>query len=51
MAFRAEIEPAFWVPPVIGPYLIARELRAQARTTAEAIERLGADYQAVNGDD
>ncbi|ROO29765.1 hypothetical protein SAOR_02940 [Salinisphaera orenii MK-B5] len=51
MAFRAEIEPAFWVPPVIGPYLISRELRAQARTTAEAIERLGADYQAGAGDD
>lgn len=51
MVFRAEIEPAFWVPPVIGPYLIARELRAQARTTAEAIERLGADYEAADGNE
>ena len=45
MRFTAELEPAFWVPPLIGPYLIARELRRQARTTAESIERLANDYR------
>lgn len=44
LLFDAEIEPAFWVPPLIGPYLIARELRRQARVTAESIERLADDY-------
>ena len=44
MLFDAEIEPAFWVPPLIGPYLIARELRRQAQVTAESIERLADDY-------
>ena len=44
MVFDAEIEPDFWVPPLIGPYLIARELRHQARVTAESIERLASDY-------
>jgi hypothetical protein len=32
------------VPLLIGPYLIARELRRQARVTAESIERLASDY-------
>ena len=44
MVFAAEIQPDFWVPPLIGPYLIARELRRQARVTAESIERLASDY-------
>ena len=45
LLFDAEIEPAFWVPPLIGPYLIARELRRQAQVTAESIERLADDYE------
>ena len=32
MVFDAEIEPDFWVPPLIGPYLIAR---AWVRTPGE----------------
>lgn len=44
LRFDAEIEPAFWVPPLIGPYLIARELRRQARVTAKSIERLADEY-------
>jgi hypothetical protein len=38
--FEAELQPAFWVPPLIGPWLIAREMRRQATTTAHGIERL-----------
>ena len=44
LIFEAEIEPDFWVPPLIGPYLIARELRRQARVTGQSIERLASDY-------
>ena len=44
MLFDAEIEPNCWVPPLIGPWLIARELRRQARVTAESIERLADEY-------
>jgi ribosome-associated toxin RatA of RatAB toxin-antitoxin module len=36
----AELEPAFEIPPVIGPWLIKRALRAEALRTAEGIERL-----------
>ena len=38
--FSADLEPAFWVPPLIGPWLIQRKLGTQAITTSEGIERL-----------
>jgi Polyketide cyclase / dehydrase and lipid transport len=34
-----EVRPRFWVPPVVGPWLIREALRAQARRTVEGIER------------
>lgn len=34
-----EMEPGFWVPPVIGPFMIKRTLRADG---AEAIDRIEA---------
>lgn len=38
--FDARIEPAFWVPPLIGPWLVEKTLREQAMTTSAGIERL-----------
>lgn len=38
--FNARIVPDFWVPPLIGPWAIARALRKQVTATATAIERL-----------
>lgn len=38
--FDAELEPRFWVPPLIGPWLIQRKLREEAIQTSEGIERL-----------
>lgn len=40
LRFEAEVEPDFWVPPVIGPWAIARAMRREAITTANGIERL-----------
>ena len=54
LLFKARIEPDFWVPPVIGDFLIARKLRQQAEITGRSIERLAADYHAPSvqsGDD
>ena len=34
------MEPDFWVPPLIGPWVIKRTMREQAITTSEGIERL-----------
>ena len=44
MQFSARIVPAFWIPPVIGPVLIRRELKQQVQTTADAIEALADHY-------
>jgi hypothetical protein len=40
LEFRAELEPDFWVPPLIGPWLIERAMRREAIATALGIERL-----------
>lgn len=39
LRYDFEMEPAFWVPPVIGPFIIKRKLRADG---AEAIDRIEA---------
>jgi len=38
MRFTVELEPDFWVPPVIGPWLIKRKLLKEVRVTTAAIE-------------
>ncbi|MGB5606793.1 MAG: SRPBCC family protein [Gammaproteobacteria bacterium] len=38
MRFSAQLEPDFWVPPVIGPWLIKRKLHEEVRVTTAAIE-------------
>ncbi len=38
--FSAEVEPDFWVPPLVGPWLIKRKLESEAEQTANGIERL-----------
>lgn len=50
LEFTAEVSPAFFVPPVIGPWLLARWLRGaalQASTNLEALARGGARLGAV----
>lgn len=37
---RSEVEPAFWIPPVIGPWLIKRKLRSEALETVFNLERV-----------
>lgn len=40
MRFRSEIEPAFWVPPLIGPWLVQRALEAEMLKSVANLERL-----------
>lgn len=47
LQFDAELEPDFWVPPVIGPWAIERAMRREAVATAEGIERLARAAPAV----
>lgn len=38
--YRMEMEPGFWVPPVIGPYIMKRSFRSDAVEALERIEAL-----------
>jgi hypothetical protein len=40
---RSEVEPDFWIPPVIGPWLIKRKLRSEALETVDNLERLAVE--------
>jgi len=37
---RSEVEPDFWIPPLIGPWLIKRKLLSEALETVENLERV-----------
>lgn len=40
LTYTFEMEPDFWVPPVIGPFLIKRALREDGRDAIDRIEAL-----------
>lgn len=40
LRYELEMEPDFWVPPLIGPMLIKRALRQGGERAAERVERL-----------
>lgn len=37
---RGELEPDFWIPPVIGPWLVKRKLISEALDTVRNLERV-----------
>lgn len=47
--YSLKMKPGFWVPPVIGPYLIKRKLRDDGSDALERIERI-AQRQVASGD-
>lgn len=40
LVWQMSVQPDFWIPPLIGPALVSRSLRAEATRSAEGIERL-----------
>jgi len=44
MHWRIQFEPGFWVPPLIGPPLVERSLKAEGRRSAEGVERLAREH-------
>ena len=40
VTYSLEMEPAFWVPPVIGPWAIQRRLERDAQPALDRIERI-----------
>lgn len=43
LTLHAELEPDFWVPPLIGPFLMRRMLAEEAIITSRGIERLASE--------
>ncbi len=39
-SMHGELEPDFWIPPFIGPWLIKRKLLEEAQVTIEHLERV-----------
>ena len=35
-----ELEPSFWIPPLIGPYLMKQKMMSEAKKTIDRIEEL-----------
>ncbi len=40
VTYTLEMEPKFWVPPVIGPYVIKRKLRSSGNDALDRIEEI-----------
>jgi hypothetical protein len=40
---RSEVTPDVWIPPLLGPWLIKRELHAEALQTVRNLERVAAE--------
>ena len=40
LVFRAEIEPGFWVPPVVGPWMVKKKLRELAVGITHNLEKV-----------
>ena len=40
---RSEVEPDFWIPPLIGPWLIKRKLHSEALETVANLEQVAQD--------
>ncbi len=38
--FHSQLEPRFWVPPVVGPWIIKRKMLSAAKETGLRIEKL-----------
>jgi hypothetical protein len=47
--YELRAKPGFWIPPVIGPYLMKRKLRNDSGDAMQRIEKLG-QQRAVGGE-
>lgn len=50
MIYEFDMEPAFWVPPVVGPFFIKRALRESGADAVNRIEALAQSEADNNGD-
>ena len=38
--WQIRLQPGFWVPPLLGPYLVERSLRTEGHRSADGVEKL-----------
>ena len=51
MIYEFEMEPDFWVPPLVGPYVIKRSLKAGGARAVDRIERLALQITKADASD
>lgn len=44
LTFTAALKPKFWIPPLIGPWVIRRKMASEAEITMTTIEQLAKEY-------
>lgn len=49
LEWESSVEPAFWLPPVIGPALVRRALESQGRDFTNGIESLARSKESGHG--
>ncbi|MDJ0940689.1 MAG: SRPBCC family protein [Woeseiaceae bacterium] len=49
VVYELEMSPKFWVPPVIGPYVIKRKLKSDGGDALDRIEKIAQDRAAAKG--
>jgi Polyketide cyclase / dehydrase and lipid transport len=49
VGYSLRMKPSFWVPPLIGPYVVKRKLKSDGIHVLERIERIAQDWQSDNG--
>ncbi len=47
--YRLKMEPAFWVPPAIGPWMIKRKLRKEGADAIDRIEEVAREVAESDG--
>jgi hypothetical protein len=40
LQFDADLEPSFWIPPLLGPWIVENSMREEAQRTSSGIENL-----------
>lgn len=45
LQFDADLEPAFWIPPLLGPWIVENSMREEAQRTSSGIENLARSIQ------
>jgi hypothetical protein len=46
ITYRLEMDPKFWIPPLIGPYVLKKKMREDGIRALDRIEAIARDWKA-----